>query len=128
MRSMRPRGRESPMLALFAALSLDPLFSVPTLRGAHVGALVVAADTGNVLYERNADDAFIPASTMKLLVGSAALDTLGNAFAFTTTISIDGTTLYLHGGGDPTLQSVDLDEGARALRTLSPSRFVGEVD
>jgi serine-type D-Ala-D-Ala carboxypeptidase/endopeptidase (penicillin-binding protein 4) len=116
------------MLALFAALSLDPLFSAPTLRGAHVGALVASADTGAVLYERNADDAFIPASAMKLLVGSAALDTLGNAFAFTTVVSIDGTNLYLHGGGDPTLQPSDLDEAARALRILTPSRFIGEVD
>jgi D-alanyl-D-alanine carboxypeptidase/D-alanyl-D-alanine-endopeptidase (penicillin-binding protein 4) len=116
------------MLALFAALSLDPLFQAPTLRGAHVGALVVSADTGAVLYERNADDALIPASTMKLLVGSAALDTLGNAFAFTTTVSIDGSNLFLRGGGDPTLSSSDLDEAARTVRTLTPSRFVAETD
>jgi len=116
------------MLALIAALSLDPLFSAPTLRGAHVGALVVSADTGAVLYSRDADDAFVPASTMKLLAGSAALDILGNAFSFVTTVSLDGTDLYLHGGGDPTLQTSDLDEAATTARTLASLNFVGELD
>jgi D-alanyl-D-alanine carboxypeptidase/D-alanyl-D-alanine-endopeptidase (penicillin-binding protein 4) len=113
---------------LLAALALDPLFDAPTLRGAHAGALVVSADTGQVVYERNADDAFVPASTMKLLVGSAALDTLGNAFSFVTTVSIDGTNLYLRGGGDPTLQESDLDEAARTARTLAATRFISELD
>ncbi len=81
-----------------------------------------------MLYAHDAGDAFIPASTMKLIVGSAALDELGNAFSFATTLSIDGTTLYLRGGGDPTLQPSDLDEAATAAQTLGQSRFVSELD
>lgn len=116
------------MLALFAAVSLDPLFNAPTLRGAHVGALVVAADTGRVVYSRNADDAFVPASTMKLLVGSAALERLGNAFSFTTSLETDGTNLYIRGGGDPTLSSTDLDDAATTLKSLSLTTFSGSLE
>ena len=111
MRSIRPSGNcgrqveTSLMLALFAAVALDALFSTATLSGAHTGALVVDAQSGETIYARNTDDAFVPASTMKLIVGSAALDVLGEAFALTTTISTDGTSLYLKGGGDPLLSA-----------------------
>ena len=60
------------------------LASGKALRGAHVGIYAIDARDGRVLYERNQDDAFQPASTFKLLVGSAALDKLGPDFRFRT--------------------------------------------
>jgi serine-type D-Ala-D-Ala carboxypeptidase/endopeptidase (penicillin-binding protein 4) len=131
MRSMRPSGNAgalvetSFMLALFAAAALDALFSSATLSGAHTGALVVDAQSGKTVYARNADDAFIPASTMKLIVGSAALEVLGNAFAFTTVLATDGTTLYLKGGGDPLLSQQDANDAAAAVRALNLTSFPG---
>ena len=111
------------MLALFALLLPAPLFEAPTLRGAQVSAYVVAAQTGAVLYQRNPDASMIPASTLKLLIGSAALDDLGTAFAFTTRLASDGTTLYLQGGGDPLLEAGDFDSAARALGALRQTNF-----
>ena len=111
------------MLALFALLLPAPLFEAPTLRGAQVSAYVVAAQTGAVLYQRNPDASMIPASTLKLLIGSAALDDLGTAFAFTTKLASDGTTLYLQGGGDPLLEAADFDDAARALGALHETHF-----
>ncbi len=111
------------MLALFALLLPAPLFEAPTLRGAHVSAYVVAAQTGAVLYQRNPDASMIPASTLKLLIGSAALDDLGTAFAFTTKLASDGTTLYLQGGGDPLLEAGDFDDAARTLGALHETHF-----
>lgn len=111
------------MLALFAAVALDAVFSTATLSGAHVGALVIDAQSGRTVYARNADDAFIPASTMKLIVGSAALDVLGNAFSFTTTLETDGSTLYLKGGGDPLLGAQDFAQGVDALEALKMTAF-----
>ena len=108
------------MLALFALLLPAPLFEAPTLRGAHVTAYVVSAQTGEVLYARDPDAAMIPASTIKLLVGSASLDTLGTAFSFTTTLATDGSALYLQGSGDPLLQPHDFDDAARTLATAEP--------
>src|SRR6185312_8682308 len=121
MQSRRPRGNSCDMLALFAALSLDPLFAAPTLHQAHAGALVVDAATGATLYSRNPNAAFIPASTMKLIVGSAALDILGDTFSFTTTISTDGNNLYLIGGGDSLLDAQDLQNAVDAERASASS-------
>jgi serine-type D-Ala-D-Ala carboxypeptidase/endopeptidase (penicillin-binding protein 4) len=111
------------MLALFALLLPAPLFEAPTLRAARVTAYVVSAQSGEVLYARDPDAAMIPASTIKLLVGSASLDALGTAFTFTTTLATDGTALYLEGGGDPLLQPHDFDDAARTLGTLNLTRF-----
>ena len=100
------------------------------MRGAQVSAYVVSAQSGAVVYERNADAAMIPASTLKLVVGSAAIDELGSAFAFTTTLATDGTALYLHGGGDPLLRTADFDGAARELaaqRQTTFSMLVGDV-
>jgi len=111
------------MFALFALLLPPPLFEAPTLRGALVSAYVISAQTGQVVYEHNADADVVPASTLKLVVGSAALDELGKDFAFTTTLETDGTTLYLRGGGDPLLRPADFDDAARALTAAGQRHF-----
>jgi serine-type D-Ala-D-Ala carboxypeptidase/endopeptidase (penicillin-binding protein 4) len=105
------------MIAVLAlALTLSPaLFDAPTVRGAHVCLYAVSATTGAELAERNPDDVMVPASNLKLVVGSAALDLLGPAFAFTTTVSAAGNTLYLRGDGDPLLRAADFADAARAV-------------
>jgi D-alanyl-D-alanine carboxypeptidase/D-alanyl-D-alanine-endopeptidase (penicillin-binding protein 4) len=95
---------------------LDAAFAQePAVRGAHVGLLAVDTATGAVLYARNADDAFQPASTLKLLVGSAALDRLGPQYRFRTVLAAGSGGAALIGGGDPLLTSGDLDAAATAL-------------
>jgi D-alanyl-D-alanine carboxypeptidase/D-alanyl-D-alanine-endopeptidase (penicillin-binding protein 4) len=111
------------MLALFALLLPLPLFEAPTLRGAQVSAYVISAQTGALIYAREPDAAMIPASTLKLVVGSAALDGLGTAFSFTTSLATDGSTLYLQGSGDPLLQVSDFDDAAHTLLALGQSLF-----
>ena len=111
--------------AAVAALDaqLDRAFADAALRGAHAGLLAVDARDGRVLYARNADDAFQPASTLKLLTGSVALDVLGASYRFRTDVVAAGTiadgvldgTLVLRGGGDPLLSASDLDDAARAI-------------
>ncbi len=116
------------MLFLAAALAttltvdLDRIIAqAKTIRTAHIGALVVSADDGSTLYDRGADRTVQPASTMKLFVGSMALDRLGPAYRFTTTLgraplaSADGDSIVLHGGGDPLLRRADLDAAADAV-------------
>ena len=87
----------------------------PILRGAHIGFLAVLSDTGSVLFQRAADEEFIPASNFKLLVGSAALARLGPQFTFKTTVATDGENLYLRGGGDVRLSAKDLDAAAATI-------------
>ena len=96
---------------------LDALLAgAPTLHGAHVGLLVLDTRSGEVLYGRNADDAFVPASTFKVLTGSAALALLGPAYRFHTEAYLGppNETLYIRAGGDPLLQSADLEAMTRA--------------
>jgi serine-type D-Ala-D-Ala carboxypeptidase/endopeptidase (penicillin-binding protein 4) len=111
--------------AEIAALSANvdiALAGAATLKGAHVGIFAIGARDGRVLYQRNAEDFFQPASTLKLLVGSAALAKLGPAFRFHTDVLANGAVangevsgLVLRGGGDPFLNAADLDAAAAAV-------------
>ena len=95
---------------------LDGQFArASALRGAHAGFVALETATGAVLYERNADDEFQPASTLKLLVGSVALDRLGPQYRFRTQLGVRGAQLLLVGGGDPLLTAADLDAAASAV-------------
>jgi serine-type D-Ala-D-Ala carboxypeptidase/endopeptidase (penicillin-binding protein 4) len=78
------------------------------------GLLIVDAASGEVLYEKNPDKYFIPASNMKLLTTALALDTLGPDYRFRTTIETNGALssdgkltgdLILVGRGDPNLSN-----------------------
>src|ERR1019366_8681716 len=95
---------------------LDRILAAPTLHGAHVGALVTSAADGGTIYAHGADDTIQPASTMKLLVGSVALERLGASYRFATVLTRgDGDAVILHGGGDPLLRRADLDAAADAV-------------
>lgn len=94
-----------------AASVLDSIFADTALANAHIGALLVRPRTGDTLYARDAGRVFLPASNQKLVTGAVALETLGPAFRFSTTVSATGQVrdgvlrgdLVVRGGGDPTL-------------------------
>jgi len=123
---------------LIAALSLAPIdaaLHAPTLRGAHVGVLAVDTATSAVLYAHNADDDFVPASTFKLIAGSAALDRLGPQYTYDTEVDASGEidngklrgNLYLRGGGDAELQAADLDAAAAAVSAAGVRHVDGSL-
>jgi D-alanyl-D-alanine carboxypeptidase/D-alanyl-D-alanine-endopeptidase (penicillin-binding protein 4) len=95
------------------ATRLSAALAHPGLRGAAVGALVVRADDGRVLFDQGGDRLLTPASNLKILTTLAALATFGPTYQFTTTIyadtplSADGSvgSLAVRGGGDPALTS-----------------------
>ncbi|MEY4349534.1 MAG: hypothetical protein RL719_831, partial [Actinomycetota bacterium] len=79
----------------------DPLLG--TLSG-----VVINAATKEVLWDRDADKAVAPASVLKLFTAAAALQTLGPNFVIDTKVYADSAnpgTIYLVGGGDPTLSA-----------------------
>jgi len=114
---------------------IDGALAAPELLPAHVGVLVVSLDDGRVIYQRNADKLFLPASNMKLFTAAAALDLLGPEFRFTTRVegsrppdANDGIDLLLRGSGDPTLtrdhlaalaQQVVREYGKTSVRSLA---------
>jgi D-alanyl-D-alanine carboxypeptidase/D-alanyl-D-alanine-endopeptidase (penicillin-binding protein 4) len=71
--------------------------------GEQLGGAVVDVASGTTLWSRDAHAAITPASTLKVLTAAAALRALGPAYRFSTTAMLVGTTVYLVGGGDPTL-------------------------
>src|SRR4051794_13603573 len=73
--------------------------------GGHLTGEVVDGVTGTVLLDRGAAQPLPPASTVKVLTATAALETLGPAATLNTGVVRDGSTLYLIGGGDVTLRS-----------------------
>jgi D-alanyl-D-alanine carboxypeptidase/D-alanyl-D-alanine-endopeptidase (penicillin-binding protein 4) len=89
--------------------------------GGASGAYVVDMTTGQTLFARHANVGRMPASVEKLYTTSTALLEWGPQATLTTSVlgigSLDTAgiwhgTLYLKGGGDPTLGSVSFDDAA----------------
>ena len=103
------------MLASAADLKtkLDEIVSAsPSLAGAFIGLQIVSLKSGEILYDRNADHLFTPASNTKLFTTALALVRLGPDYRMTTQIAAacpigaGGTlacNLVFVGGGDPSL-------------------------
>lgn len=69
-------------------------------------AVVVNPLTDEVLFDRGAQTPSATASTLKLIIAAAALQSLGANFVITTNVYQDATdpgVIYLRGAGDPTL-------------------------
>jgi D-alanyl-D-alanine carboxypeptidase/D-alanyl-D-alanine-endopeptidase (penicillin-binding protein 4) len=73
--------------------------------GTNVTAYVIDANSGKVLVETNSEQPMIPASTLKIFTGIAAMDVLGSQTRFETIVKREGNLLTIVGGGDPTLVS-----------------------
>ena len=56
-----------------------------------------------MVYSRNANEAMLPASNMKLITTAAAMKYLGPGYEFKTEVGLCGNTLVIKGGGDPLL-------------------------
>jgi D-alanyl-D-alanine carboxypeptidase/D-alanyl-D-alanine-endopeptidase (penicillin-binding protein 4) len=101
---------------------------------ARVGAYVVDTATGQVLYERNAQEGFNPASNVKLVTGAAALDLLGPERTLATRIYgepdkegvVDGP-LYLVGEGDAFLLWEDFLHWAAQLKVQGVEKVAGGI-
>ena len=94
----------------------DSLFATdPLAQHAHVGLLALDTLSGAPLYAREADAAFQPASTLKLLVASTALATLGPNDRERTTLTWNAPVLTLHMAGDAQLVAADLTSAAAAV-------------
>jgi serine-type D-Ala-D-Ala carboxypeptidase/endopeptidase (penicillin-binding protein 4) len=99
------------------------VIDAPEYRHGRWGLLVVEAESGRVVYERNADQLFIPASTTKLYSCSSALHALGTDYRFETPVYARGTVeggrlrgdLILVASGDLTMGGRTLPNGTMAF-------------
>jgi D-alanyl-D-alanine carboxypeptidase/D-alanyl-D-alanine-endopeptidase (penicillin-binding protein 4) len=99
--------------ARFASRAGELLGSGAAGKGAW-GLLILDAESGQTLYEQNADRFFVPASNMKLFTTALALAKLGPDYRFHTTLETRGAIfaegkldgdLILVGRGDPNLSN-----------------------
>lgn len=100
------------------------------------GIKIVSLETGEVLYDRNSQQLFHPASNMKLLTTATALSKLGPAFRFKTVLRADTSSLadstisgniYLQGFGNPELTSDDLRWMVQELRYKGVRKITGNL-
>lgn len=122
--------------------ALARIFDDPRLAHAHVGVLIKSIDNGEVVFARDADRLFVPASNMKIVTAAAALTTLGPEYQFSTEIAAGGPirdgvldgSLIVTGTGDPTFSGNFYEdprdvfrEWADSLRSLGVTRVLGGV-
>ena len=84
-------------------------------------AVVLNADTGEVLYDRDSEKPAATASVMKTLTSAAALMTVGPNYRATTKVMVDPqstSVISLVGGGDVTLSKTRL--GAQSVYRDAP--------
>ncbi|HWB52624.1 MAG TPA: D-alanyl-D-alanine carboxypeptidase/D-alanyl-D-alanine-endopeptidase [Tepidisphaeraceae bacterium] len=91
-----------------------------------VGVAIARLDTGRgrVVYSSNADVPHTPASNLKIITTSAALNRLGADFKFRTRLIQSGNDLVIVGDGDPTLGDPDLSSGGHASPTAVLQKWV----
>ena len=119
-----PGGHRAPLFVLLCLLAvvspvgaqsaelarrIDAIADRAPLDRAHWGIFIQDAATGEVLYERNADRLFIPASNLKLVVVATALGLMSPEHRLRTSLYTTGPLrdgviegdLVLYGRGDP---------------------------
>ncbi len=89
---------------------INSIINRPSQKKVSFAVNVVEGATGRTAYSRNAAQAMVPASNMKLIITAAALKFLGPDFQYTTTVGLADSTLVVIGGGDPLLGDAVYDE------------------
>ncbi|MAT58123.1 MAG: D-alanyl-D-alanine carboxypeptidase/D-alanyl-D-alanine-endopeptidase [Ignavibacteriae bacterium] len=92
---------------------IDDILSDPNFSNAVMGVYVKSIKNGEVLYKRNQDKLFVPASAVKLFTTAAALLYLGPNYKYETTLYASGEisenkitgNLIVKGSGDPTISN-----------------------
>jgi len=116
----------------FAAVNAPLAANIERLMQTHIpeansGVLFLDAESGDILYEKNADRYFLPGSTLKLLPAIASLLTFGKDHRFETTASIQKNDLYLTFSGDPSFSSADLNQLIAHIKSQGISHIAGDI-
>lgn len=90
---------------------LGAKFEDPNFFNANWGVVIQSLQMGEMIYQRNEQKSFMPASNMKLFTTAAALTSLTPDFRYTTTLIANGSIkhglldgdLIFKGSGDPTI-------------------------
>ncbi|MBO0720548.1 MAG: D-alanyl-D-alanine carboxypeptidase/D-alanyl-D-alanine-endopeptidase [Blastocatellia bacterium] len=111
------------------------LLDQPKFASARWGVLITNAE-GKVLFERDADKAFMPASNLKLYTSAAALDTFGPEFRIKTSVystapiekGVLHGDLILYGRGDPNLSPRFDSEDHKRYSEFKPADQISAIE
>ncbi|MGH9713585.1 MAG: D-alanyl-D-alanine carboxypeptidase/D-alanyl-D-alanine endopeptidase [Candidatus Acidiferrales bacterium] len=115
---------------------LEAVLAQPSAQRAFWGVMVIDRDTGETLYEMNADHFFVPGSNVKVFTTAFALATLGADFRFDTHLATrrnldsDGHLagdLIISGEGDPDLSNRKFPWAGKVERDGSADKILAEL-
>lgn len=115
--------------------AIDLALSASCLDDQQTAISIVSLPDGKPVYQHHVDIPLLPASTMKVVTTSSALNYLGAEYKFKTELLAQGSAqggviygdLVLRGGGDPSLRTEDLWTMARHLRYSGIKRVQGNL-
>ncbi len=134
--SSPPSVKQTQASAQYVALTdaIDQLIA-NTDPNVHIGVQVKSVTNGQVLYERDADRLFVPASVSKLFTATAAAVYLPDDFQYETPLYVEGAMagagqlqgdVYLQFSGDPTLTTPDLVQLLSMLKAHGITHIQGD--
>lgn len=118
------------------AKRLDGAIDQSELGNARWGVYVVSMTDGSIVYQRNSDKLFTPASNMKIYTTGVALDLLGADYRWRTSVYADSQPdakgyvrgdLILYGRGAPDLVAISKDESRGSLAKLADDLYARGV-
>ena len=98
-----------------------------TFPQATIGIMVTDPESGQTLYERNANKFLSPASNIKLLTAAAALHHFGPDARYITTLSAANQNFYITFSGSPSFTTTDLKELISSLKDTSIKTITGNI-
>ncbi len=133
----RPAVSKEPARGQSAGLEdlaerIDKTIDGSELAAARWGICVISMSDGSVVYQRNSDRLFTPASNMKIYTTGVALDLLGADYRWRTSVYASGQPdatgrvqgdLILYGRGAPDLVARSKDENHGSLAKLADDLY-----
>src|SRR5512145_1914599 len=127
---------DSPATLAELQLRIAALLDQPKFASARWGARIITTE-GGVVFERDVDKSFTPASNMKLYTSAAALDAIGPEFKIKTSIyatrpagknGVLKGDLILYGRGDPNLSPRFDTEDPDRYDELKPADTITAIE
>src|SRR6185436_1653420 len=118
------------------ASRLDTAIDESDLGAARWGVCVISMSDGSIVYQRNSDKLFTPASNMKIYTTGVALDLLGADYRWRTSVYADSQPdangrvrgdLVLYGRGAPDLVTTSKDASRGSLAKLAEDLYARGV-
>jgi len=112
---------------------MSALLRDPVIQKSQIGISIRNTATGEIVYDYNGSKSFTPASNLKLLTTSAAINLLGSDYTFKTPLQYSGELingnfkgmLKITGSGDPTMGSDKMPGNSSYTEMIR--RWVSEI-